>query len=170
MTVEQLRAELDNTTDWQRRQTLLARLGMAGLAIDILADINPELEALTKWHAHLVEWRQILSDRLLAGAPNAMQGLAWSIKRIDHDLDFLNEGFPANMPIDDLMREAGYVPRDSVSRAHGDAWLGPLPKVESRLVELQKRRDQAQADLDEALRDANGHTIPETGGVENHVS
>jgi hypothetical protein len=169
MTREQLRAELDKTTDWEQRQTLFARLGMANRAVDDLVEITPELAAYEKWHGHLTEWRQILSDRLLAGAPNAMQGLTWSIKRIDHDLDLVNEAFPSNLPLDDLMREAGYVPLDAVSRAHGDAWLGSLPKVERKLAELRKRRDRAQLELDQALRDTED-PVRESDSVENHVS
>jgi hypothetical protein len=151
MTVEQLRTEVETATDWQRGQTFRARLTQANLALDRLAEIEPELAAFEKWHGHLIEWRQILSDRLLTGAVTAMQGLTLSIKRIDRDLDFMNEAFPANMPLDDLMREAGYVPRDSVARAAGDAWLGSIPRAELRLAELRQQRDQAQRQLDQAL-------------------
>jgi hypothetical protein len=36
-----------------------------------------------------------------------------SIVRIDRGLDFMNEMLPANLPLDGLMREAGYVPQSS---------------------------------------------------------
>lgn len=150
MTREQLIVAHAKATDWQEKETLRARLFQANLAIDHLAEIEPELAAYEKWYGHLTEWRQILTDQLLVGASNTRQALTWSIKRIDQDLDLLNEGYPA-LPLDDLMREAGYVPRDPVARAHGDAWLGSMPRVQLRLAELRKRRDEAQHELDLAL-------------------
>jgi hypothetical protein len=136
-----------------RRAMLQARAQTIRLAESTLADVNPEIAKLTKWHEHLMTWRTTLCDRLMACPPHKQSGLKLSLLRVDRGLDLMSDLLPANLPLDDLMREAGYVPKDPAARARGDAWLGSLPYVEHRLSELVTRRDDTQARLDAALHD-----------------
>mgnify|MGYP001591526214 CR=1 FL=1 len=187
MTLDQLQAELaalldplDIPRSWitrqlndyeERRRILSARIAAYRAATSTLAEVDPQIAPLKKWHGHQVAWRKTLCDRLLALPARLrdpvqlalQQSLRLSIIRIDRGLDFMNDMLPANLPLDDLMREAGYVPRDPVARAHGEAWFGCLPDVERRLRDLQKRRDAAQADLDDALRDEPAAPKPGAG-------
>jgi hypothetical protein len=61
------------------------------------------------------------------------------------------------------MAAAGYIPRDLVARAQGEAWFGSLPEVEPRLAELRRRRDEAQQRLNDALRDERVPAVELTG-------
>jgi hypothetical protein len=152
------RRQLDDLR--QKRCVLDARLTTARRATSTLAEVGPQIATLTKWRDHLAAWRATLCDRLVALAPahtapefGQRQTLELSITRIDQGLDLGPSGNCAygHLPLDDLMRDAGYVPRDLVARAQGEAWLGCMPDVERRIAELQKRHDDAQARLTEAL-------------------
>jgi hypothetical protein len=166
-TIEQLcaeRASMPDPLDVPPRQladyeakadTLDARILTIQIAQSILAEVDPLLATYTKWRDHLVSWRKTLCDELLACPAIKQRGLELSIQRIDWGLDFVNEMLPANLPLDDLMREAGYVPRDAVARANGEAWLGSMPAVEERLKALQARHDDARERLDAALAETN---------------
>jgi hypothetical protein len=144
-----------------RRRTLVRTIGQVHTWTATVAELTPQIDALTKWRDFLIPARQKLGDELLTPADNPrdpvyrarVHALKLSITRIDRGLDLLGEMLPANLPLDDLMREAGYIPRDAVARAHGDAWLGTLPDTERRLRELTQKRDDAQARLDFVLRD-----------------
>jgi hypothetical protein len=128
-----------------------------------LAEVAPKIAFDTRWRDFLVAARQTCCDGLLACPPRARTDMEratqekweFSIKRIDRGLNLGTNGecHYANLPLDDLMRDAGYVPRDLVSRAQGDAWYGTLPTVERRLKELIAKRDDAQTRLDRALAD-----------------
>jgi len=164
-----LPAETDVPLSWTQRQlddlrqqqgTLMNRIQVAHRSVGILAEVDPQIAALIKWRDHLVRWRQLLCDRLAALPPprtgpelGERQKLEMSIQRIDYGLDLGPAGscMYGNIPLDDLMREAGYVPRDAVARADGEAWFGTLPSAEWRLKELQARHDDAKCRLDEAL-------------------
>jgi len=166
MTLEQLEQELAALPDpldipprqveqyETRRSMLRARAQTIRVATGTLADVEPRLLELEKWHGHLVSWRKTLCNQLLACLPHQQYALKLSILRIDRGLDLMGEGFPSNLPLDDLMRDAGYVPSSPVARANGEAWLGSMPRVEERLKELRRQRDDAQARLDAALRDS----------------
>jgi hypothetical protein len=139
-----------------KRSRLLAQIQTIGMAQATLADVDPKVAELEKWRDHLVSWRKALCDELLA-CPRTEAGrlrcLELSVIRIDRGLDFMNEAYPARLPVDDLMAAAGYVPHDAVARAHGDAWLGPMPSVEQRLRELHARQADARTRLHAALGD-----------------
>jgi hypothetical protein len=145
-----------------RRSALRACIYTIRSAKSELADVDPQLAAFTKWHDHLVSWRKTLCDQLVACPPQARIGIELSIKRIDRGLDLMGELLPGNLPLDDLMRDAGYVPRDAVARAHGEAWLGTLPYVEQRLAELQRRRDDTQARLNADVREQEQRSAPKS--------
>jgi len=119
----------------------------------ILAEVEPLIATLTTWRDHLVTWRQTLEEQLAATGPQDRRryGLELSVERIDRGLDLVNEAYPANIVLDDLMREAGYQPRDLVARANGECWLGTLAYTEQRLRELRPRRDDARDRLDAVL-------------------
>jgi hypothetical protein len=141
-----------------KRAVLDARIRTVRMSKDILAQVEPRIAFDTKWRDHLREWLAILGERLLALGDARTDidrarviALKLSIMRIHRGLNF-NEMLPGHLPLDDLLHEAGFVPRDAVARANGDAWYGTLPVVEQRLAELTARRDDAQTRLDAALR------------------
>lgn len=145
----------------ERRRWFTARENVAYNAMPVIAECEPKIVVYTRWRDHQIVWRGQLSERLVAiptdthdRAELGLQRLLrLSIARIDRNLDFMNDILPAHLPLDDLMAEAGYVPRDLIARAAGEAWLGCLPEVEHRLAQLIARRDAAQRQLDDALRD-----------------
>jgi len=107
------------------------------------AEVEPQIATLTAWRDHLIAWRQILCDQLLALPRHdaGEQGLRLSIVRIDFGLDGIDDTLlPSSIPLDELMRAAGYVPR-------GPAWLGTLPETERKLRELTQRRDECALSL-----------------------
>jgi hypothetical protein len=152
------RRQLDDLR--QKRGVLEGRLATARKAVSTLAEVAPQIASLTKWRDLLVAWRKTLNDELLALPPartgpalGRRQTLELSIARIDQDLDLGPSGncVYANLPLDDLMREAGYAARDLLARARGENWLCCMPDAERRIAELQQRRDDAQQRLTEAL-------------------
>jgi hypothetical protein len=142
-----------------RRSRLTSLVARARAAVLTLAKVEPQWGTLTNWRDHLVDWRARLSDELLADEPRntdpkaqvRINGLKLSIIRIDRGLDLVHDMLPANLRLDDLMREAGYIPHDAVARAHGEAWHGSLPDVQARLKELERRRADAWAVLSAAV-------------------
>jgi hypothetical protein len=141
---------------------LQGRISTLRASVRTLAEVEPQIATLTTWRDHLIEWRRILSEELAAlpvsNAPPLFaryQALTWSLQRIDRGLDFMNELLPANLPLDDLMRASGYIPRDLVARAHGECWLGTLPQTEHRLTALIARRDDAQTRLEQVIAEVD---------------
>jgi hypothetical protein len=116
-----------------------------------LKSVEPKIVTLTTWHDHLVAWRAELSERLSTCDASTKHAIELSIRRIDYGLDFMNQAYPANLPLDDLMRDAGHIPCDAFARASGDQWFGTLPVVTQRLQELIAKRDEAQRMLDHVL-------------------
>ena len=169
MTLDQLQLELAALPDpldipprrseeyETRRSVLRARIETIRRASATLADVGPEIATLTGWHDFLDASRETLCAQLLALASGDQRqhGVKLSIMQIDRGLDFRNEGYPASLPLDDLLSAAGYASsRGTLARTCGEAWRGSLPEVEHRLAELQARRDDAQRRLDAALRDS----------------
>lgn len=136
-----------------KRSALDGRINTSRHSATTLAEVDPLIAMYTKWRDHLVAWRKTLSEQLATCPPIKQQSLKLSIQRIDWGLDLMGQALPASLPLDVLMAEAGYVPRDQVARANGDAWLGTLPEVEERLKRLQQRHDDATARLNDALLD-----------------
>jgi hypothetical protein len=171
---------MDIPLSWTRRQledyetkraVLVAQLQTVGLAQYALRKVEPKIATLTKWRDHLVAWQKELAAQLEAHPaeqalhPHEMamrEKLQLSLKRIRVGMDLRSpesECMYANLPLDDLMRDAGYVPRDLVARAEGDAWHGSLSYVEPMLSELIAQRDDAVVRLnkvEEALAAAVG--------------
>jgi hypothetical protein len=161
-TIEQLQADLaalpvEQAIDPRlKRHILDARITAARNETSTLAELDALIVDTTTWRDHLVEWRKTFCDELLALPKGDLraQGLKLSIIQIDRGLDFWNEAFPARIPLDDLMAAAGYQPDGkTLAMSCGACWRGSPPVVEKRLRDLQKRRDDAQARLDAALRD-----------------
>jgi hypothetical protein len=93
-----------------------------------------------RWRNHVVGWRETLCMRLME-SPQAPSGARWalevSIKAIDKGMTILDDSMCDNLPLDELMREAGY------DREAGRA-LGCLPEVRERIAFLSQRLDQAR--------------------------
>jgi hypothetical protein len=139
-----------------KRQTLERRITGGRDAESTLAELDALIVDTTTWKRHVVEWRQQHCEKLLAlpKGDSRAHGYKMGLVQIDHGFDFWNEAFPARIPLDDMMAAAGYQPDGkTLAMSCGACWRGSLPVVEKRLRDLQKRRDDAQAGLDAALRD-----------------
>ena len=115
--------------DGRKRSSLLNALQTIRLSRATLAEVEPQIATYERWHTHLVTWRQTLLTTLEATPANDARtyGLELSIRRIDVGLNLQDEAYPAHLPLDTLMHEAGYIPRDAITRANGEAWYGTLP-------------------------------------------
>jgi hypothetical protein len=147
----------------QRRHTLSVVIQTARAAASTLADVVPRLATETQCQSHLVAWRQALSDELAALAPSTkhdlgvQQNLSLSIQAIDRGEGVVKgTGYGLEtLRLGTLMREAGYKPAPTIEgHAFGRLpWAGSLPEVTDRIAALTKQRNEAQAQLDEALLD-----------------
>lgn len=120
--------------------------------------------ALEPWLDFLVPARQTLCDELIAcgrGSPKR-NGLELSIQQIDRGLPFNMEMLPQHLPLDDLLRVAGYQTADAtLVNTSGKGWRGSLPDVERKIAALTKQREHAEAKLADALPFA-GRLLSET--------
>ena len=148
-----------------KRQTLLDRITAIRAAQATLAAMDSEIATLTEWKGHLLDWRPILCDELLACPPRARTGpemgrrqnLTMSIVMLDRGLNLDGTGYTLEtLRLGDLMRASGFVAAPPVKDLEASGrlpWFGSLDQVEKQLKQLQARRDAAQASLDDALLD-----------------
>lgn len=142
------------------RRIRQAREAMATLAALGTADAD------AAWRDHLTAWRAVLCDELLAikspiRDPKTMgksRSLSLSIRCIDFGLRVVEDtGYDlTTLRLGELMREAGYAVEGADPDRHYAGtmpWHGSLPEVEQRIEDLTKRRERAQAALDDALLD-----------------
>ena len=147
---------------WGRRSALEGCMRVLDASRRTLAEVEPQIAEQEAWLEFLTRSRQTLGDDLAAIDPAARDNktlgradaLKLSIRQIDRGIDFRNELCPVWLPLDDLLREAGYQDAGTLASTVGAAWRGSLPRVNHRLAELRKRRDQTRGALNAARREA----------------
>ena len=147
------------------RAVLESRIETIRFASHALANVAPQIAAVTTQLAEVTEWRSVLCDRLLAEPPRPrtdvargrVQALTLSIQAIDRGLGVMSgSGWEQEtLPLGELMRAAGYEEGPKVAnQVRGQLpWPGSIPELERRLRDLQQQRDDAQRRLDDALLD-----------------
>lgn len=148
---------------WERRRTLTKHIGIFQSAIGAIVEADAQLPQLEPWRDFLVTARQTLCDELIAcGRGPQRNGLELSIQQIDRGLPFSMEMLPQHLPLDDLLRVAGYQTTDStLVNTSGKGWRGSLLDVERKIAALTKQREHAQSKLANALPFA-GRLLSET--------
>jgi hypothetical protein len=121
------------------------------VATTTLANLPP-VAAEEEWRDFLIKARKTLCDELLALPARirtdhdygVQQNLKLSIIAVDRGPGVANDtGFSLDtLRLGHLMREAGY-----------SAWFGSRPEVEERIERLIAQRNEAQAQLDDAMLD-----------------
>jgi hypothetical protein len=134
-----------------RQSTLVARIDILRRAPRELADAEAQLPVLTKQRDHLVAWRQQLCDELLAMPPRIRDAMTLGrVQSIKLSLVAIDRGrVPSDAMVTlgqtrlgALMRESGVV-----------GWFGSLPDVERKITLLTQRKNEAAAQLADALLD-----------------
>jgi hypothetical protein len=144
--------------------SIAQRLQTIRSATAALANVAPRIAAEIEWRDHLIEWRRTLCDELLAFPPRIrddrdlgkQQNVKQSITAIDRGgLSYGGSYGLCSLRLGALMRAAGYVESPKIeNQVCGRLpWFGSMPEVERRLKALEQQRDDAQARLDEALRE-----------------
>ena len=180
MTLEQLQQQLDaiphddalpaSTTRGElaiiqaRRVELGHRITSAKAAMEALQELNEHDDAV--WLGHLHEWRKALVAELLtlkepvrdAKSIGLQKNLTLSIKCIDFGSGAFRDGqwMLENSRLGNLMRASGFQPVGAQPERHYVGtlpWHGSIEEVEARLKQTEKRRAQAQQQLDSALLD-----------------
>jgi hypothetical protein len=157
--LDRLQAELASlNARAQREQLLMVRISAIRGAKDTLAELEPKIAELTRWRDYLMAWRADLCARLLA-CPEQQRGrpgmdredqLKLSISNIDHGCESHGYLVILGQPLADLMRAAGYVPREGELSVWSGGF-GSLVATNDRLEVLQRQRDAAQAVLDASI-------------------
>jgi hypothetical protein len=146
---------------WERRQTLDKRINVAGTATDSLSEVDPLIERLEKEKFDLDAIRRELCDELTLASTmprgrammDPLRGLKISILIVDGRFDLMNEAIPTPLPLFSKLAERNYVPPAHAPWNPMAGLFGSLPTIELRLAQLAKRRAEAQAQRDSALRD-----------------
>lgn len=138
---------------WQYREQLRNAIGLLQRGTRTLEETEPAIDNLEKWLGDLNTMRDRLCDELKACPPQSpkMLGLTLSIRQIDSGLRFHSEGYPASLPIDDLLKAAGYDMGGTLTMTCAARWPGSLADTERRLKALRKRHDDAQSALGSGL-------------------
>lgn len=137
----------------QRRQQLRNAVMMFKLAIPTREETESAIPPLEKWLDDLNTMRETLCDELKACPPQSpkMLGLKLSITMIDRGLNFRSELHPDKLPIDDLLKAAGYDMGGTLALTCAARWPGSLMDTERKLKALRKRHDDAARELRNAL-------------------
>jgi hypothetical protein len=130
-----------------QQSTLRNRASVIRNQRDLLAEIEPQVDRFSRFVDLQREWLTASAEKIAALAPGDRSRYGWqlSVRWIERGLDFEHEALPARLPVEDLMRDAGYARAD---------WLGPLPYCEARLRELQARAADARLRLQWVLADS----------------
>jgi hypothetical protein len=146
--------------DYQSRRLLVPRLiSLIRVATDSLAEVEPQLARLTQEHTDLEAIRAELCTELLACPPRPrsrtdidhQQALKISIRGVDGTFDLQNNMIPPRLPLFTKLLARGYVAPPAAPWNPMAALFGTLPTIERRLKDLEKRRAQAQEQLDSAI-------------------
>jgi len=158
------RTEAQRTADdcGIRADVLAERLVSMRSAAAKLANLPP-LAPEEEWRDFLTKSRDTLSTELLAMPPRARTGqelgtrhnLELSIMSIEQGPGVADgTGYALEtLRLGQLMREAGYATTPAGQGIDRLPWYGTLPQVEQRILQLAKRREEAQTRLDAALLD-----------------
>jgi hypothetical protein len=161
----------------RRQSSLTGRISTIRMAQRTLAEVEPQLAADIEWLAMLNTWRATLNDELDALPPvitrttlgdgaemvscrSALQeaqarGLSYGLLIIERGLRVLSETgtMLETCRLGELMRASGFTHSEPAPPGEVGArlpWRGSVPLVERRIRELQQRRDDARARLDNA--------------------
>jgi hypothetical protein len=153
----------------QKRDALAVRMRTIRSAVSVLNSTEPEITAVTEWLEHLKAWDKQLSKELAEFPADIRdtrelgkrQNVRLSIVGVVHGRfgEAQREGWLLEtLRLGDLMRESGFKegPKDENQFCGSLPWCGGLIATEERLQTLQAQRDQAQTQLDAALRGSVG--------------
>lgn len=139
---------------WQDGQTRMKHIRLVRSDIAAIKEADAQLPQLEQWLSFLVFARQTLCDEYLACDRRSPKRdtLELSIRQIDRGLPFSLEMLPVRLPLDDLLRVAGYQSvNDTLVSTSGRGWRGCLPEVERKVAALIKQREHAERRLADAL-------------------
>jgi hypothetical protein len=166
--------------EYARKQSALrGRIRTIQVSQRTMQEVEPQLVDLTAWQRHLLGWREeicgarpelpdLLRERQepnrIMGCidrvdvpPDATYSQVLSLRVVESGLSALDgSGYMLEtLPLGDCMRASGY--SETVPPPPGEAgmrlpWFGSLREVETRLKELQTRRDDAATRLERAVQ------------------
>jgi hypothetical protein len=158
----EMERELGRTT--ARMQDYERRVSAVQLATTTLTHWVPPISE-ERWCDQLREWRKLLCDELAelpdrertAHQSGTFRNLTLSIAMIDGAGGTYGTGYSLEtLRLGEMMRIAGHahIGADVQRNYAGELrWPGSLPEIEQRIARAMQERDDAQAQLDAALRE-----------------